>query len=101
MKIIWSSLAVEGVSEIAEYIERDNPAAAEKWVHTVFNKVKKLGAFPENGRIFPETKNKSIQELTYGNHRITYRGEKDTSSVLTVRHGKQVLPIDEIKSKSS
>jgi len=101
MRIIWSPLAVDRVSEIAEYIERDNPAAAERWVTTVFNKVKKLGTFPESGRTVPETKNKSIRELIYGNYRIIYRVGKDTISILTVRHGKQVLPIDEIKSKSS
>jgi len=98
MKIIWSPLAVDRVSEIAEYIAMDNPTAAENWVNTVFKKVKELQGFPESGRIVPETENKNIRELIYGNYRIVYRVEKNTISVLTVRHGKQVLPIDEIKA---
>lgn len=97
MKIIWSPLAVDRVSEIAEYIAMDNPAAAGKWVNTVFNKVKELQDFPESGRIVPETGNKTIRELIYGNYRIIYRVGKDTLSVLTIRHGKQVLPVDDIK----
>jgi toxin ParE1/3/4 len=95
MKIVWSPLAVDRVSEIAGYIAQDNPVAAESWINTVFKKVEDLKAFPESGRVVPETDNKAIRELIYGNYRIIYRLEKKTLSVLTVRHGKQVLPVDE------
>ena len=96
MKILWSPLAVDRVSEIAEYIAQDNPVAAESWINTVFKKVEELKAFPESGRIVPETGNKTIRELVYGNYRIIYRIEEKRLSVLTVRHGKQMLPVDEI-----
>jgi toxin ParE1/3/4 len=96
MKIIWSPLAVDRVSEIAGYIAQDNPVAAESWINTVFRKVEDLKAFPESGRIVPETDNKTIRELIYGNYRIIYRLEEKRLSVLTVRHGKQVLPVDEV-----
>ena len=97
MKIIWSPLAVDGVSEIAAYIAQENPDAAENWVNTVFKKVEDLKSFPESGRIVPETKNKTIRELIYGNYRLIYRLEEKRISVLTVRYGKQILPVDEIK----
>jgi len=96
MKIIWSPLAVDRVSEIAGYIAQDNPVAAESWINTVFKKVEDLKAFPESGRLVPETDNKTIRELIYGNYRIIYRLEEKRLSVLTVRHGKQVLPVDEV-----
>jgi len=96
MRIIWSPLAVERAAEIAEYISRDNPTAAEKWVDTAFSKVEQLKSFPESGRIVPEINNKDFRELLYGNYRIIYRVEKTQVSILTIRHGKQVLPIDEI-----
>ena len=96
MKIIWSPLAVDRVSEIAGYIAQDNPVAAESWINTVFKKVEDLKAFPESGRIVPETDNKTIRELIYGNYRIIYRLEEKRISVLTVRHGKQILPVDEV-----
>jgi toxin ParE1/3/4 len=98
MKILWSPLAVDRASEIAEYIAQDNPDAAESWINTVFEKVKHLKEFPESGRIVPETDNMTIRELIYGNYRIIYRVEEKKLSVLTVRHGKQVLPLDEIKT---
>ena len=96
MKIVWSPLAVDRVSEIAGYIAQDNPVAAESWINTVFKKVEDLKAFPESGRIVPETDNKTIRELIYGNYRIIYRLEEKRISVLTVRHGKQILPVDEV-----
>jgi plasmid stabilization system protein ParE len=96
MRILWSPLAVDRVSEIAGYIAQDNPIAAEAWTTTVFEKVGRLKAFPESGRIVPETNEKRIRELLYGNYRIVYRIEDKRISVLTVRHGNQILPVDEI-----
>jgi len=96
MKIIWSPLALDRVSEIASYIAQENPSTAEKWVDTVFRKVKKIQTFPESGRIVPETQNKTVRELIYGNYRLIYRLEEKRISVLTVRHVKQILPVDEI-----
>jgi plasmid stabilization system protein ParE len=69
MKIIWSPLAVDRVSEIAGYVAQDNPVAAESWINAVFKKVEDLKAFPESGRIVPETDNKTIRELIYGQTR--------------------------------
>jgi plasmid stabilization system protein ParE len=96
MNIFWSPLAIERASEIAEYIAQDKPSAAEKWINTVFSKVEKLKSTPEIGRIVPEIRNDQFRELIYGNYRIIYRIEKKLISILTIRHGMQILPIDEI-----
>jgi toxin ParE1/3/4 len=96
MKIIWSPLAIDRASEIAEYIALDKPSAAEKWIATVFSKVELLRPSPESGRVVPEIRNDQFRELIYGNYRIIYRIEKTQIAILTVRHGKQILPIDEI-----
>lgn len=98
MRIIWSPLAVERAAEIAEYISHDNPTAAKKWIDTVFSKVEQLKSFPESGRIVPEINSKDFRELIYGNYRIIYRVENIQVSILTIRHGKQILPIDEIQA---
>lgn len=96
MKIIWSPLAVDRVSEIAEYIAQDKPPAAENWIKTIFSKVSQLKTSPEMGRIVPEIANTQVRELIYGNYRIIYRIEMEQISILTIRHGKQILPIKEI-----
>ena len=98
MKIIWSPLAVDRASEIADYIAQDKPSAAERWINEVFAKVEQLKSSPEIGRIVPEISDGQFRELIYGNYRIIYRIEKKQISILTIRHGKQILPVDEIKS---
>ncbi|MBU1170619.1 MAG: type II toxin-antitoxin system RelE/ParE family toxin [Proteobacteria bacterium] len=96
MNIVWSPLAVDRVSEIAAYIAQDKPAAAEHWVKTIFANVEHLKFSPEIGRTVPEINNRKFRELIYGNYRIIYRIEPEKISILTVRHGKQILPIEEI-----
>ena len=97
MTIVWSPLALDRVAEIAGYIARDKPSAAEKWVKTVFAKVEQLEISPELGRVVPEIGNVQFRELIYSQYRIVYRIEKKRISILTVRHARQELPIEEIE----
>ena len=97
MKIIWSPLAIDRTTEIAEYIAQDNPTASALWVETLFDKVQLLKSSPKSGRVVPETDREDIRELIYGNYRIIYKVEKTRISVLTVRHGKQILPEEDTK----
>lgn len=96
MRIVWSPLAVDRVAEIADYIAQDNPDAAAQWVEATFAAVGRLETFPESGRMVPEIRRKDFRELMHGNYRIVYRIEKEQISILTVRHAKQILPVDEI-----
>ncbi len=98
MRIIWSPLVVDRASEIADYIAQDKPSAAEKWIDTVFSKVEQRKSSPEIGRIVPEINDSQFRELIYGNYRIIYRIETKQISILTIRHGRQILPINEIKT---
>jgi len=100
MKIVWSPLAVERTSEIAEYITIDNPSAAIVWIDKIFEKVDLLKVSPEMGREVPEISRKEIREIIFSNYRIIYRIEKTKISILTIHHGKQILPVDEISEKS-
>lgn len=99
MKIIWSPLAIDRMTEIAEYIAHENQNAAQTWVESVFQKTNNLKKFPKNGRVVPETANEEIREILFGNYRIIYRYDGKQVSMLTVRHGKQILPIEEIQGK--
>ncbi len=96
MKIIWSPLAIDRASELAEYIALDKPSAADKWITKLFSKVKQLASSPKIGRVVPEIGDEQFRELIYGNYRIIYRIEKNQISILTIRHGRQILPIEEI-----
>ena len=98
MKITWSPLAIDRVTEIAKYIAQDSPNSAQKWVESTFNVVERLEQFPKSGRIVPEIMQDDFREIIHGNYRIIYRLQSESISILTVRHGRQLLPIDEIKA---
>lgn len=91
MKLIWSPLSIQRVQEIADYIAADKISAADTWVDSMFNKVEKLKSEPEIGR-------SAIRELIFGNYRIIYTISKQQILILTVRHFKQILPVDEVAS---
>ena len=97
MKVTWAPLAIDRVAEIGSYIAEDNPLAAEKWIRRIFARVEQLADFPESGRHPPETSRPEIRELLWGNYRILYRVDPHQVSILTVRHTKQILPIEELK----
>jgi toxin ParE1/3/4 len=91
MKIRWSPLSLNRIVKIAGFIAEDKSDASEQWVDSIFKSVENLMEFPEMGRIVPEIQRKEIREILTGNYRIIYRIDKDLISVLTVRHGKQLL----------
>ncbi|HMO50312.1 MAG TPA: type II toxin-antitoxin system RelE/ParE family toxin [Kiritimatiellia bacterium] len=96
MKLIWSPLAIDRIAEIASYIARDNPMAAEKWIYDAFNRVGQLARFPRSGRQVPEASRVDIRELIWKNYRIIYRVNAEEVALLTVRHTKEVLPLEDL-----
>ena len=96
MKIIWSPLSLERVAEIANYIANDNLTAGERWVDGIFKTVELLEDLPKFGRIVPEIEKDDFREIIKGNYRIIYRVEPEQVSILTVLHGKKMLPVEEV-----
>jgi plasmid stabilization system protein ParE len=95
MKLVWSPLALRRVEEIADYIAGDSVTAASHWIERTFRKAGQLRDNPEMGRVVPELNRPEIRELIHGNYRIVYAYTPRHVSILTVRHFKQILPIDE------
>jgi toxin ParE1/3/4 len=96
MKIQWSPLSIERISEISDYIAQDSLMAAERWVHSIFNKVEQVKDFSESGQLVPEINRKDIRQLLIANYRIIYRVDPKIISILTVRHCRQILPDEDI-----
>lgn len=101
MRVQWSPLAIDRVAEIGAYIAESNTPAADKWIRRIFTRVKQLEGFPESGRPLPETSRTDLRELIWGNYRIIYRVETKRISILTVRHTKQILPIEELDNQDN
>jgi toxin ParE1/3/4 len=97
MKVVWSPLAIDRVSEIAQYIFEDSPLSAERWVDDVFDAAGRLDTFPESGRVVPEFEEATLREVIFGQYRIIYRLVDDEVRVLTVRHGNRLLGGEDIE----
>lgn len=96
MKIIWQPLALERVNEIIDLIARERPLAAEQWAVGLFDLVERLQQSPKRGRVVPEVGREQIRELLYRNHRVIYRLDPDSVSILTVRYARRLLDPEEI-----
>ncbi len=97
MKINWSPLSLERISEIADLISQDKTGAALNWIDSIFEAMTKVKEFPKMGRVVPEVEQENIREIFVGNYRIIYQLEEKQISVLTVRHGKQLLSDDDLE----
>jgi toxin ParE1/3/4 len=98
VKIVWSPLAVDRVTEIISWISGDRPFAAENLVQEMFSSVEQLASFPERGRRVPEVDQPYIRELIHKRYRIIYRVKVDSIEVLTVRHSRQDLEEEDLTS---
>lgn len=97
MEIEWSPLAIERVLELAEYIAIDKPDVAIVWATDIFDSTDKLKEHPMLGRVVPEIRDENFRELLEGNYRVIYWLGSIKISILTVCHGRKLLPIDELK----
>jgi plasmid stabilization system protein ParE len=88
-RIVWSPLALRRAEEAADFIARDDPAAAARWARGLFDAVKSLSAHPRRGRVVPEQSREEVRELLYGDYRLIYRVSSRRAEVLTVRHGRR------------
>jgi len=96
VKLVWSSVAVERALAAKAYIAADNPNAAEKWATGLIRTVQKLKRLPRAGRVVPEIRLEEYRELIYGNYRIVYRVSANTVFILTVRHLRRLLELDDL-----
>lgn len=90
-EIVWTEPALLQLNDIAEYIALDDPVAAGRLVETVFNKVERLGDFPQSGRIPPELPGSIYRELVLPPCRIFYRVEEQRVLILFVMRVEQQL----------
>jgi toxin ParE1/3/4 len=100
MKLEWSPLAFRRTHEISEHIRQDNPAAAEAWLQGLFRVIDRVVSFPDSGRVLPEVGKPEIREMLYGEFRIVYRRTAKRVSIITIRHGRQLIDLGELKGRS-
>lgn len=96
MRVAWSREAGENLAAIEEFIARDSPERAVRFVDAVIDHTEALLADnPNSGRTVPEIGNLDIRELVYRGYRVVYRLHGEHLEVLTVFEGHRLLRLQE------
>jgi addiction module RelE/StbE family toxin len=90
-EVVWTDPALQELSNIAEYIALDKPAAARHLIKEVFEKVERLQDFPLSGRTPLELPNSIYRELRVPPCRIFYRVDEGRVFILYVMRGERQL----------
>lgn len=91
IKLIWSKESLSRLQEIEDYISKDNPNAAIKFVSKIIEHAESIISHPRKGRIVPEIDIENIRELFYKNYRIVYQIKSKSIVILTVFEGHKLL----------
>lgn len=83
--------ALADAEEYVRFIreDRQDPMAAEQWWNGLVDQVLSLGALPRRCPIIPEQRyfDQEIRHLLYASHRIIFRIDEDTVTILRIYHG--------------
>lgn len=96
MKILWTRHAATCLIEIEDYIARDDPIAAQRWVENLIQRTEDLTEQPLMGRKLPEMPRGPLRELIEGNYRIVYRVAGEVIEILTVFERHRLLREDDV-----
>ncbi|HHJ51834.1 MAG TPA: type II toxin-antitoxin system RelE/ParE family toxin [Caldithrix abyssi] len=99
MKVIWSKESLQQLIEIEQYISRDNPARAVRFINRLIDRAEKIKDYPYKGRVVPEFSLNEIREVFEKSYRIVYRIAENQIEILTVFEGHKLLKSSEIIKK--
>ena len=91
-RIVWATPAVRDQGDILEYLLRDSPAAAARFLDQVDKAVSRLTPHPRQGRVVPELERHQVlryREVVLSPWRLIYRVEPDRVYVLAVIDGRR------------
>lgn len=92
VEIIWTPFALEDLQSIYDYIAKDSPYYANRFIDKLVDRVDILIDHPKAGRIVPEFENELIRELIEGSYRIIYKINSITEiGIVRVHHSARLL----------
>lgn len=91
MTIRWSPEAAHDFAGIVEYIHQQNPSAADRVAHSIYDSVTSLSFFPTRGRQgrVTGTRELVLPSLPFI---VVYRVQSDAVEIVRVLHGAQRWP---------
>lgn len=92
-KIKWTEKASSNLQTIHNYISKDSPIYATRFIKALVQATTKLETMPGCGRTVPELRTFGYREVIYQNYRIIYRlMEKDSAvEILSVVNARREI----------
>lgn len=89
-------IAERDIYSIFQYIARDNPSAAIKWVSEIEHQINSLEIFPNRCSVISEAKElgKEYRHIIYGNYRTIFRIQGSEVIIMRVIHGARLLDLE-------
>lgn len=97
MKVVWTATAVARLEAIEDFIARDDPTAAERFIDDLLDAGDALGDTPQRGRTVPELPGSGLREIVFRGYRLVYRVTAKRLEILTVFQGHRLLREDEVR----
>jgi toxin ParE1/3/4 len=89
MRVRWTTRAADDLTDIVEYIRKDNPAAARRLAQTIYQGIAALRTFPNSGRAGLAG---NTRELVFSSYVVVYEIMDGQVRVLRIRHTAQDWP---------
>ena len=94
-RVIWAPRSRYDLHLAREYISRDTPEGARKFVQAVIHAGRSLAEFSERGRVVPELGEPGVREVFVSRYRVIYEifysAPGDALSPKNSRSGKRLL----------
>ena len=95
MRVRFTPTGRERFLAALAYIRRDNPGAAARFRKRVEETLRRLGRFPDSGRILPEFPDVPFREVIIPPYRFFYHVKDGTVWAVAVWHGAQLPDVPE------
>lgn len=97
VEVEWSSQASQDLESIVGFIAKDSLQYARLFIADIFRALDRIAAFPNSGRVVPESGNPAIREVIMGSYRVMFRVGKEKIGLITIHHGARLLDPDKLK----
>jgi plasmid stabilization system protein ParE len=87
MNVVFAPLALEDLSDIAEWIAEDNPDRATSFVSEISERCRSLSDFPERFPAIVSIGDHDVRKLTHAGYLVFYGIVGDSVHILRIVHG--------------
>ena len=91
MKVSFTPEAVADLKRLREFIESNNPIAAQRIANELLSGIEKLKAFPQIGlKVIRAPQPHLVRDLFIGNYTVRYFIGSNEIFILRIWHGKEI-----------